>query len=203
VRRPGCLIALVVAALLLLLGWAFRDDLRRALMGSGRQTTEVSEAAAASAEAKVQRVREHGETVELSEVEIASLVRYRWGGWLPGGLDEPWVALRADTLYLGGNVSADRIPEIPELSRVRFLLPDTVPVEVGGRLTPLGAGRVSFEILALEVSQVPVPSRYHDNLAERLGRPDDPDLGPTAIPLPLPDGVGSAEVRGGVLILGP
>jgi hypothetical protein len=202
-RRPGCLVALAVAALLLVLGWALRDDLRSLFLGSGRAATEVSEEAAVIAEAKVQRVREHGETVELSEIEIASLVRYRWGGWLPGGLAEPWVALRGDTLYLGGQVPADAIPEVPELARVRFLLPDTVPVEVGGRLAPLSDGRAAFEILTLEVSQVPVPSRYHDNLAERLGRRDDASLPPTAIPLPLPDGVGSAEVRGGVLILGP
>jgi len=202
-RHPSYLVALAVAVLLLVLGWTFRDDLRGLFVGSGREVAEISEEAAAIAEAKVLRVRDHGETVELSEVEIASLVRYRWDGWLPGGLDEPWVALRADTLYLGGRLPAERIPDVPELARVRFLLPDTVSVEVGGRLESHSPGRVAFEIVALEVAQVPIPSRYHDNLAERLGRPDDPSLAPTAIPLPLPDGVGSAEVRGGVLILSP
>ncbi len=202
-RRGGALGAVLALALLLGAGWYFRDTLRALMGGREEIVTTVSPEAAEQAEAKLARLRERGETVRLSDAELTSLVRYRYRDRIPGDLYAPAVSFRGDTVRLQARVPSDRLPDTPELSRVRTFLPDTADVDVVGSLRSLDSGRSAFEVRRITFAQLPVPERLYPQALERMGRRDEPGLGPTAYPFRLPDGVGSARVEGGFLVLSP
>ena len=201
-RIVGYLVTLLLAALLLGgLGWLFRDDLVR-LRGRDVPVVEVSPAAAARAEAKLERLRNLGDTIQLSGVELTSLVRYRLGGWVPGAISDPSVVITADTLWLSGHIPADRMPQIAELERVRSLLPDTAEVELRGRLRSGEVGRAVFRVDELSVAGFPVPQRFYPRLLEHLGWSYDRGSTPE-LPLVLPEGVAGIRAGNGVLTLYP
>jgi hypothetical protein len=201
-RAAGCLggflILLLVAAGAL---WFFGPDLLR--RGGAPVAVEVSPEAAEQAEAKLARLRAEGDTAYLNEVELASLVRYRAGGLNSELLQDPTIAMRGDTLHVGARVPSDRLPNLRELERIRAFLPDTTRLEMEGRLQPLVAGRSAIEVEQVYFAGIPIPERFYPDVLERLGRRDEPGLAPYAIAVPLPDGVGSARVEGGLLILTP
>ena len=201
-RILGCLGTMLLAALLLGgLGWLFRDDLAR-LRGGDVPAGEISPAVAAQAEAKLERLRNRGDTVQLSGVELTSLVRYRLGGWVPGEVSDPSVVIAADTLRLSGRIPADRMPQLPELERVRSLLPDTAEVELRGRLGSGEVGRAIFRVDELSVAGFPVPQRFYPRILEYLGWSYDGGSTPE-LPLVLPEGVGGVRASNGVLTLFP
>jgi hypothetical protein len=176
------------------------------MFSSDRATSaaaDVSPEAARSAERKLERLRREGEEVRLTEAEVASLVRYGSETWVPGLGGQVEVTLSGTALTLSGAVPAERIPDVPELESLRFLLPDTVPVMVGGDVRSLRDGAVVLDITTIEVFRMPIPARIHPVLLDRLGRRDRPGLAPTALELPLPSGVSSARVEGGELVLTP
>ncbi len=164
--------------------------------------TEVSPAAAAQAEAKYRELVEGGRPVRLNEVELTSALRYRLRDRLPGDLYDPAVALRGDTVTLSGRVPADRLPLVPALDRVRAFLPDTASIDVTGALAG-GAGSAYFDVREVRFAGVPIPARYYPQALRGLGRRDEPGLPATAFGFRLPDGVGSARVEGGQLVLKP
>lgn len=180
--------------------WLLRDRIPG--FGDPPEITEVSPAAAEQAEAKLRALREDGEAVRLSEVELNSLVRYRLGPQIPGDIYDPSVRLSGDTIQVGGRIPADLLPAMPELDRVRAFLPDTAEIQIAGRLDG-GAGEAYFDVREVEFAGIPVPPRFYPQALRRLGRADRPGLPETAYPFRLPDGVGDARVEGGVLILEP
>lgn len=206
-KAIGKIFALLILLVLLAGGaaWLFRDELVRWVEREGREAAPagISPETAERAAEKLDRLREDDEVVRLSEVEIASLIRYRWSGWVPAVLREPAVSLAGDTLRIGGRLPAELLPMVPELERVRDFLPDTVDVEVAGRLGPLAPGRAALDIGEIEVAGLPLPARFYPLVLERLGRRDEPGLPPAAIAFALPDGVSSARVEGGDLVLHP
>ncbi len=200
-------VGLVVLLLLLVvvgaLAWIFRDDLGRLVGWGGQTAVEVSPEAAAQAEAKLERLRTQGDTVQLSTIEIASLARYRYAGWIPDVLQDPTLSMAGDTLVLGGKIPTEQLPQVPELERVRMFLPDSAQVEISGHLRTMVPGQAAFEIHEVSVARVPLPSRFYPDLLRRIGRRDEAGLPPNAMPLGLPEGVGSARVEDGFLILTP
>lgn len=163
----------------------------------------VSPEAAAQAEAKLERLREEGETIRLSEVEFTSLLRYGMRDRIPGDLYAPAVEFRGDTLRLMGRIPSDRLPRLPELGPVADFLPDTADVDVLGHLRMLEPGRAALDVRRVTFAGIPVPERLYPRALERMGRPDEPGLPAAAFPFHLPEGVGAARVEGGTLILSP
>ena len=199
-RRLGSLVAALVLIALAAAGvWFFRGQLG----GAVAEPAEVSPEAAASAEAKLERLREHGETVRLSGIELSSLLRYSFPDAVPNALREPSVALAGDTVRLTGRLAADELPDVKELNAVRGFLPDTTRVDVTGRLQPLEGSRSAFEIAEVLVAGVPIPSRFYANVLDRIGRQEEPGLAENAIAFRLPPGVGGARVEDGYLVLIP
>lgn len=195
-RWIGLLLLLLLA--LLALGWWISDRMDR-----DRAPVEVSVEAAEAAERKIERLRSDGEEVRLSGVELSSLFRYRAPVWAVNGVEEPEVEMMADTLVLSGTVATDRLPSHPELDRIRGLLPESSRIEVTGLVRSFDAGRVALDLRQVEFAGIPIPSRYYPEVLERIGRRDEPGLEPTALALRLPEGVGSARVEGGHLVLTP
>jgi hypothetical protein len=199
--RRGWVGGLIVVLLLLGAAWWFRDDLL-ALGGRG-EATAVSPEAAAAAEAKLQQLRTSGETARLSSVELTSLIRYRAPASALETLHDPSVRMSGDTIQLNGRIPTDRLPAHPDLDRIRSFLPDTAPLEIRGELEPLGSGRAALEIYSVEFAGVPIPPKYFPTMLERLGRQPEAGLGPSAVALSLPPGVGAARVEAGQLVLSP
>jgi hypothetical protein len=202
-RRRGWLGGVLL--LLLVVGvaaWMFRDTLLGRWAGEA-QYSEVSEEAALSAEAKLERLRTRGDTVRLSEVELASLLRFRVADRYPDLLQNPSAGMAGDTLRVGARFPTERLPELQELERVRPFFPDTTRIDVAGRLRERGPGRAALEIDEVAVAGIPIPQRYYPSVLERLGRRDEPGLPANAMAFGLPEGVGSARVENGYLVLTP
>lgn len=201
-RRKIAVGALAALLLLGLAAWWFRGPIAR-LVGGAPEPVAVSPQAAASAQAKVEEVRAGGEAAQLSAVEITSLIRYRAPSRMLQIVREPTVQLAGDTVRLTGMVPTDRLPEHPDLDRVRMLLPDTARLVVRGTLRPLAAGKAALDVRSVEFAGIPIPARYYPAILERMGRGDAPGLAPASVGLTLPAGVGSARVEGGYLVLSP
>lgn len=200
-RSRARIVAGVFLAFLLLLGAAWWFG--RGYFGARVEVTEVSAEAARSAEAKLERLRGRGQTARLSSAEITSLLRFRAPAAALQSIRDPAVRMSGDTLRLSGRIPTDRIPAQSDLDRVRAFLPDTAPLEIRGRLTPMARGRVALDVREVHFAGVPIPDGYYPAMLERLGRRPEPGLPPTAVALPLPDGVGAARVEDGHLILSP
>lgn len=194
--RAALVALLVLAAGLGGLAWWLRG-------GEEAEPVEISPEAAEVAEEKLERLRTEGEEVALSAVELSSLLRYRAPVWATNTVGEPAVALSGDTVVVSGIVPTDRLPSHPELDRVRALLPDSSRFEIVGHVRPLDSGRAALEVAEVEFAGLPIPARYYPDVLRRIGRQDEPGLSPTALAVRLPEGVGSARVEDGRLILTP
>lgn len=195
-----------VGALLMLLllaggaAWLYRNSLP--FFGPA-EPVEVSPEAAEQAAEKLARLRSEGEEIRLNSVEVSSLLRYRGSEWTPAAIRDPDVRMSGDTLVVAATIPTDRIPSHPDLDRVRPLLPDSGRVELEGSLRMLNDGRVALAVEQVEFAGIPIPERYYAPMLERLGRSDEPGLGPDEMALTLPAGVSEVRVEEGYLILVP
>jgi len=202
-RSAGCLgAALMIVVALGLAAWLFRDDLVNRWV-TRVEYTEVSPEAAESADTKLRRLRENGESIRLTEVELASYMRFRLADQYPALVSNPSAAMTDSTVRVGGTIPTERLPDLRELERVRDFLPDTTRLDIEGRLIERMDGRAAIDIREVAVAGVPIPQRYYADILERLGRRDEPGLPPNAISFPLPEGVGSARVERRELVLTP
>ena len=203
----GCL----SLSLLLLVGaglfW-FQGDAIMAFVEDRRGGPEVLEARAPSAEIAME-ARERFESylvddrseIVFSAVELESLIRYELADRLPQGVSDPTVGIRDSEVTLGVKVARELIPRLPDLEGVRQILPDTVPVQLRGRVIGIDSGDAGFVVNRLEASSIPIPSRFIPSLVEMLNPGGGEDLPPEIIRISLPEGVGSVRVVGEVLRL--
>jgi hypothetical protein len=203
----GCIGRVVALVLLLVVAagaWLFRDRLRdvwRTVRGEEAAAVPTPELADA-AEAKLRSLNDgSSRSVTLSEVELQSLLQYRYQGIFPAFLDSPTIELEEDQVRLRARVPVDKLPSVDGLGEVAALLPDTTELRLDGKLLPLDDGRIAFGVDEVSASRVPLPRRIVRRALQRLGRTDEADLPPDAVAVPLPPGVGSAYVRGDSLFL--
>ncbi len=204
-RRGGSRVLALLALVGLGVGaWLLRDRIPF-LAGKAAETdtTTVSLATAQGAEAKLERLRTGGDTAHLSSAELTSLLRYRLGDPLALQVKDPTVTMSGDTVRVTGRFPTDRLPDAPELRRVRSFLPDTADVDLRGGLRDMGAGRVALRVRSVSFAGMPVPQRLHRQALGRVGRRDEPGLDSSEVAIPLPQGVGAVRVEGGRLVLAP
>ena len=204
----GCLktvVLLVVLAVVAAVGYLNRD---RILGGLGREGTrsQVSETAsqelADAADAKLNALSTgKSDQVSLSEIELQSLLLFKYRGLLPAFVDSPRVQLDGEQLRLRARVPVDRLPQLNELGEAASFLPDTTELAVAGRLLPLDRGRAALTVDEVSAARIPLPRRLVPGALRRLGRVDEPGLPENAFAVRLPRGVGGAYVRGDSLVL--
>jgi hypothetical protein len=205
----GCLRRIIVLVLLLALlagGWLYRDRLRelwREVRGQPALVVVLpSRELADAADAKLEALRTGAaDRAALSEVELQSLLAYRYAGVLPGFVDSAVVELDDDRIRLRADVPIDRLPSVSELGEAASFLPDTSELTLTGSLLPLPGERVGLAINEVTVARIPLPRRLVPAALRRLGRRDEAGLPADAIPLPLPSGATSAYIRGDSLVL--
>lgn len=205
----GCLrgvVALILLLVVAVVGFLNRDRLLE-LWTDVRGLAETpavqpSPELAAQAQSRLDSL-ENGElrAAALTEVELQSLLRYRYATLLPAFVDSPSVELDDGRLRITGRVPIDRLPDVEGLSQAAALLPDTTHVAVTGQLLPLGSGRVALAVDEVSVSRIPLPDRMVGAVLSRLGRRDEAGLPADALALPLPAGATNAYVRGDSLVL--
>jgi hypothetical protein len=204
----GCVsraFALVLLLLLVGAAWRFGPDLYQEVRGgSGEElrATEPTPELAMEAEERVAGLLEGElEEISLAAVEIESLLRFRSPVPWPEGVSPPEVGLRDDELHLGIRLSRDRLPTLPELEGILGFLPDTVPVQLRGRVLAVGGGEAALLVHRVDASAIPIPRRFFPAILERVQPQRREDLPPEALALPLPGGIESARVAGDRLIL--
>ena len=160
---------------------------------------EVSEQAAVSAEEKLKRLRQEGDTVHMSGVEFTSYLRFRMAGRFAPEIEMPSVAFQGDQVMVAGRYPTDRLPR--EFSRVAGFLPDTADVAVNGTLRTVAPGRAALKVGSASFARIPVPRERLNQVIDRLRGVDQSGLEQDEVAFQLFPGVGSARVENGILIL--
>lgn len=165
--------------------------------------TEVSEAGAIAAEAKLDRLRADGDTVRLSGIEFTSYLRYRMAPRFAMDVEVPTIAFDGDRVNVAGRLPKDRIPasQLQQLGRAADFIPDTATVEVGGGLRMLAPGRAALKVGSVAFERLPIPRDRYLDLLDRVGGMNEPGLERDEVAFQLPAGVGYARVEGGELVL--
>ena len=200
-KRRGFLTSLIgLVALLVLAAWVFRDRIpglaprRPPVEGIGPQ-------AAQAAQEKLQRLAETGDTVHLTEAACTSLIRYHLPG-LAGPLIDPAVDFVDNTFFLNGRYPKDQIPESAELAPLMRMIPGTSDVVLQGELRTLAPGRVALRVTSGSFARVPLKQAFITTALRSFGRRDVPGLQPDEYLFTLPEGVQTARVEDGALVLG-
>ena len=200
----GCLIksffTLVLVLVIAVFAFMFRDQLRAAWKGlRGETATEQhapSQALADEAALKMTELRSgERESIALSEMELQSLLMYKYRELLPAFVDSPNVELNGDRIQVKGRVPIDRLPQVTELGQVASFLPDTTELEVTGRLLPLSGRRVALAVDQVKAARIPLPQRLISGALDRLGRKAEEGLPADAIAVRLPPGADAVYVR--------
>jgi hypothetical protein len=163
-----------------------------------------SETLASQAEEKLLRIGAGtSREVILSGVEIESLLLYRFEDRWPRGVSAPSVHLRDGELRLGFQLSRDMLPALPDLDGLFAFLPDTVPVQLWGRVLALGSGEVALMVHRFDASSIPVPRRLFPIFLSQLQGVQSPGVPPEALVLPLPEGIRAVRIEGSSLVITP
>ncbi|MBW3655037.1 MAG: hypothetical protein KY444_02955 [Gemmatimonadetes bacterium] len=194
----GKLFLLVFLALLAGGAWFFRD-LIPGLWQREPVPLEVSEQAAVSAEEKLKRLRQEGDTVHMSGVEFTSYLRFRMAGRFAPEIEMPSVAFEGDQVKVAGRYPTDRLPR--DFARVAEFLPDTADVAVNGTLRTVAPGRAALKVGSASFARIPVPRERLNQVIDRLRGVDQSGLEQDEVAFQLFPGVGSARVENGILIL--
>jgi hypothetical protein len=166
----------------------------------------IDAAAARRAEGKVVALgRGEIEEADLSPVEVTSWIRYGLQGFFPDYLMDISVTTdSADHLVLAGRVAARKVPGIERLGAAAFLLGDTVPVTVTGRLDGWRPGRGVLRVGSVQLGPLPLPAAMRNELLAALGVQGDggdDELPADAVTFPLPAFVTDIAVREGEIVL--
>jgi len=143
---------------------------------------------------------EDGDSIILRGVDVSSVLAYSPGGLLPPGFDRPRVSFDEGGAILTLRAALADLPAFPELSGIMEVLPDTVPLELRGRLERFEGG-TALRVESIEAARIPLPRRMFPAVLQALGRRDQVGLSPEAVKLPLPRGVNSVHIPGDRLVL--
>ena len=210
----GCLslvfLILVIVAIAYA-GWRYGGGVfpgMETLLGGGA-TEEVAgepQPSEAIADAALDRYQEllrspKGTEAMFSGVEVTSMIRFSFPGLLPQGLAQPEVIIHDGVMDLLAGVARDRFPSFPALQGVMEILPDTIPLEIRAAMLPFDPAHISVLVQGIDASAIPVPHRFIPDILSAVGRRDRAGLPPTAVAVPLPDGLSGAYVQSDSLVL--
>lgn len=141
--------------------------------------------------------------VTLSGPELESLLLYRFDDRWPRGVSSPSVRLSDGELLLGLHVTRDVLPALPDMEAVLAFLPDTVPVQLRGRVVALGSGDAALLVHRIDASSIPIPRRLFPLILSQVQGQQAVGVPPEALVLPLPQEVRALRIEGSSLILSP
>ena len=214
----GCLgrvLAFLLLLTLVVVAWRWAPEAwdRVSESAAGSEATVV-ESSPGMAEAVVERLQgfleggveggvegEAEREMSFTGEEMESLLRYELVGYIPDGVSDPSVRFRDGEVTLGLRLAAERIPAIPELDQIRTLLPDTVPVQIRGRVLALEGPEAALLVHRIDAAGIPIPRRLFPRILQGLSLSDRGDLPPEAVAFPLPQGIRSVRLVEDRLVL--
>ncbi len=194
----GCLPLTVLLIAAAAVFWFRGDEIMR-FVEAYREPPEAAEPSPDLATGAIERFEafmaaEEGE-VSFSAVELESVLRFGSAYRFPAGVADPSVSIRDGEVTIGVRVARELIPRLPDLEGVRQILPDTVPVQLRGRVIGIDGGDAGFVVNRLEAASIPIPSRFIPPIVEILNPDASDDLPPEIIRIPLPDGIRSVRLQ--------
>jgi hypothetical protein len=212
----GCLRRIVLALLLLGAGWVgwrwggsvfpeLESTVAGWVAGIQERGGDQGEPDAAMGDEVALRLErflsgQEGDSLVLQGVEVSSVLEFSTGGLLPPGFDRPRIRFEDGVAVLSLRAAMSRLPSFPELEGFMEVLPDTVPLELRGRIQAFPGG-TSMKVESIEAARIPLPRRMYPSILEALGRRDQPGLPPEAVEVPLPRGVQGVYIPGDRLVL--
>ena len=198
----------LVAVLAAYGGWRWGDTLFprvEDMLGIGQEeATElpVSAETAARATARIEefQVSEVSE-LRLESSEVSSLLRYSIPGMVPAGVLDPSVVFEGDRMEIRARVLPARFSDLPQLSGIAGILPDTVDVVVEGSLTLFENEGSVFVVEGIDVQGWPVPSRAVPEILGAFGREPPPGAPAAAVRVPAVRGLRGAYIEDGKLVV--
>jgi hypothetical protein len=184
--------------------WLWVPGMRPAgISGVGLGTEPSPEVADATESRILALLQGESSTLELSAVELESLLRHRVLSAWPEGLGDPDILLSEGEMQLGVRVPRSWFPALPELERVVAFLPDTVALKLRGRVESPSTGGAVLRVDGMEAASIPIPRRFFPLLLREVRAllPLSAEEDPEVVPIPLPAGVKSAELAGDKLVL--
>jgi hypothetical protein len=217
-RRLGCLVVLLVGALLYVSRNSWLPLLDRA---SGRDREAESAAAPASGSAAPgpawqpldQPSAERGERavralaarrgpayVTLRPADVASYAFLSLSDALPAALRDAETTVIGDRVYVRAVVGPDDLPGVG--SALRGLITRRDTLRLGGTFDVLRPGLAQFRVRDVQVGRVPVPAALIPGLIGRVRRGEVPDgVAADAFPVPVPDYIGDVRIGRGRVTL--
>lgn len=109
-----------------------------------------------------------GDQLALRGEEITAVLRYTVPGMIPPGVGHPVVRLTSGTVRVAARLSAAVFPATPLLAPVLGVLPDSIDVELRGRVAREGR-RAVFLIDRVSAERIPVPKSVVSAIVSSLG----------------------------------
>ena len=200
----GCLIrsifTFVLICVIAVFAFLNRDRIRTAwrdFRGGEVVVAGPTQALADEADRKLASLKDGSATqIAISEMELQSLLMFKYRELLPAFVDSPRIELNGDRIEVSGRVPVDRLPSVSEIGQAASFLPDTTEIEVVGTLLPLDNRRAAMAVDRVSAARIPLPDRLVASALRKLGRKDEPGLPADALAIPLPPGANAAYVRG-------
>jgi hypothetical protein len=101
-------------------------------------------------------------------MEVSSVLEYSSAGLLPIGFDHPRVSFDQGNAILSLRAALADLPAFPELSGIMEVLPDTVPLELRGRLEAFEGG-TALRVESIEAARIPLPRRMFPTILQASG----------------------------------
>lgn len=145
-----------------------------------------------------------GFRLSLGSDDVTALLRHGLPGVLPMGLTNPLVTFEGERVRVEARLATEHFVARKALVAVLGVLPDTVPVEVVGRLED-GDDFLRFVVHEARAGLVPLPSAALAAIASELARPSGSAFAATgevpSLAMRRPIGISLAEVVDGRLVL--
>lgn len=145
-----------------------------------------------------------GLRLSLGSDDVTALLRHGFPGVLPAGVADPRVTFVGDRLRVEARVATAEFPGSPRLASALGALPDTVAVDLLGRLVS-ARGHVRFEVQEARAGPIPVPLAVVSAIARELVQAPETRMASSnedpAFVLRQPRGFSTVEVANGRLVL--
>lgn len=209
IGRLGCLFVLLVAGAI---GWLTRDrwlpmvgyDRGAATASLDGQWEPVSAARAESARKKIRTLGNASGPVfaNFTGAEVASYVLAQAGQPLGDRADSIRAAVVNDRLLVRANVPLKVLGGNSILGPVAGLLGDREPLQMASSFRVVRPGVGELGVQEIRVRDFAIPRSVLPRVVRQLSRaPGTDGVGPTGLPVPLPDYLGDVRIANGRITL--
>jgi len=197
--RIGCLAVMLVV---LAAGWLFRDEVtgwwqRLEITAASVPSEEVAERASRKLEDLV--AGDGARKLELSQVELQSLLTYRTEPLLPEGISDPVVEVRDSTLLFSARVDPRGLEGLASPELIERLFSDSASVVVELEPGVVAPGVARIEVVTLQAGAIVVPSMMVPWILDSVDLPVE--TSGVMVFLPTPGRTARFEVDAGTLVL--